>query len=139
MVHQQNFTNAKNVILKTNLPIEMINEIMKYSCEKDYKTLYLNCLKDFMNKIESTKVFYYEDEERIMYKGLNSIGCLKMSFIQYTVKLKNEYLFRYNSFQIPENITFLQPIDMIFYMCFDINYNFETIYTKIYLDRITYF
>ena len=139
MVHQQNFTNTKNVLLKTNLPIEMINEIMKYSCEKDYKTLYLNCLKDFMNKIETTKMFYYEDDERIMYTGLNSIGCLKMSYIQYICKLKTEYLFRYNASQIPENITILQPIDMIFYMFFDINFIFETISTKIYLDRITYF
>ena len=61
--HQQEYTNHTTILIKsTNLPFDIIKNILTYSGSKNYLTIYKDCLKEFMKRIEGTKVVFYQEQ-----------------------------------------------------------------------------
>ena len=84
--HLQEYSICKELLMKLDINIDNIKEIMKYTSLKDYKTLYKLCLQEYMEKVKSTICFYLKDENQTIKKDNISIGQNEI-----------EYLFRYNT------------------------------------------
>jgi hypothetical protein len=109
--HNQEYTQHMSLLVEnSNLSIDVIKVILSYSGSKNYKSIYQQCLKDYMKNIKGTKVIYTVE---YIYGNNHIYETDNDEYILIKVQMKSEYLKRY---VINPEMEDLNDVEKMFYL-----------------------